>query len=354
LTFKQVFLVHACGLCGNPSWVVAGFDFLRCIPIWNSWLDFYMGVSGFSLFWSVLHTPGPADWTAYARRRAWRILPPYYAAMALVVGLIGLYGVRPGAHSTLGVQVLTHLLLVHSLFLDTATGLIPSFWYISLEAQFYVIFPFLVGAYRKRGLWLLAWVTGLSLVYRYLCVASLSQADLPHQMLPAANILGRCIPFVAGMVAARVVSACAAGELTWSAARSLACGVSGLLLIHYGGFWSLGTQADWPIGDLMLGYGFAALMVAVVAWPEGWPSRWLSHPALLWVGTVSYSLYLVHQSVEMVVSHEVPPLSPHRMFVVLCTVGLALSLLLAAVFHRFLGQLPTRQSMPRRPSPSQA
>src|SRR4051794_21708356 len=75
----------------------------------------------------------------FIQRRAWRIVPPYWAALAFSVFIMGVFVSRkiPDAISFKG--VVTHFLLVQDVVGGTAPN--GAFWSIAIEWQLYFIFP---------------------------------------------------------------------------------------------------------------------------------------------------------------------------------------------------------------------
>jgi len=82
------------------------------------------------------------------RRRAWRILPPYWAAIAVSVALVMLVSLR--THDALSWKgVVAHFFLVQDLVeVGSPNG---AFWSIAVEWQLYWIFPLLL--LLRAGVW---------------------------------------------------------------------------------------------------------------------------------------------------------------------------------------------------------
>ena len=104
----------------------------------------------------------------FFKRRARRILPPYYGALALSLALIyTIIGNRTGtlwdvSNNVDAKAVVAHLVLVQDLF---RTGRINyAFWSIAVEWQIYFLFPLLVWGARRFGV---VRVAGVALVVGY-------------------------------------------------------------------------------------------------------------------------------------------------------------------------------------------
>ena len=148
-------------------------------------VDVFMILSGFLMVYTIEHGRGSPDdastWMRFYLRRFFRIAPGYYAVFAAMVLLIGpvsdglafLQTLDP-AHWPVGGTYdprttkfdLTNILL-HMTFLF---GLHPSYsfssmmgdWSLSLEMQFYAVFPLIYLAMRRTNVLLASW--GLALL----------------------------------------------------------------------------------------------------------------------------------------------------------------------------------------------
>src|SRR3712207_3890082 len=94
---------------------------------------------------------------AYLRRRAVRILPPYYAALVfslLLLKLTNAIAVSPSPQSDdfrLDV-VVSHIFLVHNLHKAWIYGIDPPMWNVAVEWQIYFLFPLvLLPIWRRFG-----------------------------------------------------------------------------------------------------------------------------------------------------------------------------------------------------------
>ena len=117
----------------------------------------FIVISGFCLTLPVISNGGQlrGGVGGFLRRRARRILPPYYAAVALCLLLIWTvigkptgslwdYPIRVNAAA-----IFCHLVLIQDLF---ATSLINYvFWSIAVEWHIYFIVPLLVWCWRRYG-----------------------------------------------------------------------------------------------------------------------------------------------------------------------------------------------------------
>ncbi|GIH15826.1 acyltransferase family protein [Rugosimonospora africana] len=305
-------------------------------PRWLGWLlyghlavVFFFVLSGFSLAIS----PAGDGWRLggilrFARRRAWRILPPYWAALAF--SLVIAWTVTPQPHS--GPPTARTLLVYGPLLQDIVTAPLPNgaFWSIGVEALLYLLFPLLLLIRRRGGpVTLLATVT-----------VPVAAIGLLHPTGSPVNQLTGLTPlftplFAVGMVGAGVM---AAGErvrgLPWQWLSALAAAPVLLLMVLAGSVWTVGHYY-WI--DLAAGPAIAALLAAVATRRPA-PLVWLlATRPVRGLGRFSYSLYLIHLPVVLVVSRELA--GPHvaaglPAFWVTLGVALPVSLAVAWAFCR--------------------
>ncbi|MFO0909343.1 MAG: acyltransferase [Isosphaeraceae bacterium] len=293
-----VVLYHLAGGGGQPYHrLVAGC--LEPFRYGFTGVHLFLVLSGFCLTHSLIRRAAVGrapTLRSYLASRFWRIAPPYYMAMAvylafpvvyLIVGhpseLTGLLTVR---------QVGSHLLFAHGYWPDTIDAICTVFWSLSLEFQFYLALPllFLLGK-RSGASAVILGVAALSLGWRLL----LPRWGTEYGYLVNGCFLGRWTEFALGM-----------GVAFWfnSPARQRT-GINGhrrwwflaLALALFGLGVGFDTQRS-GLADFAFGGGYAALLAAALQSSEldhrGGLGRALSWAPLVWVGMVSYSLYLIH------------------------------------------------------------
>src|SRR4051812_48905247 len=142
--------------------VVVNHVFLRAFPgypvdhapFWAAWFIYgrfavvvFIVLSGFSLALS----PARRGWRqdglrSFALRRARRILPPYWAALAFSLAVAWLVVPPPGQPAPDTGSVVVNGLLVQNLVGVPSPN--RSFWSIAVEAQLYLLFPLLLVLVR--------------------------------------------------------------------------------------------------------------------------------------------------------------------------------------------------------------
>jgi peptidoglycan/LPS O-acetylase OafA/YrhL len=280
-----------------------------CISRGRFSVVFFIVLSGYSIMLPIARdgtqrlTGGLA---AYARRRARRILPPYYVALLMSAGLIVVYneftrrhGLDPVVDDALGAgSVLSHLLLVHNATFAWAFRINGPMWSVATEWQIYFVFALiLLPLWRKAGHMVTlagAWVVG----------------SLPFLLLPAdKNFFWACPWFIGSFmfgVWGAVIGFSPSYQHSWLRQRapwqSLASICFGVIVFLV----ATGRADSWgyPIVDFIVSL-FAFFLVNACAQllttsSEAQSSMllWaLSSRALVYLGGFSYSLYLVQHPV---------------------------------------------------------
>lgn len=235
----------------------------------------------------------------FARRRAWRILPPYYSALAVFIPLqifVPLHG-APGASEAAGApltaaNVVSHLFMFHNLSPAWVGSINGSFWSLALEWQLYIVFPLLVWGFRRWGLArTVTAVLVLTLIYRtwVFVTQDLSQPGAPHSLVYA--LPGRLFEFALGMVAAvRLAGLREAPPRAWMRGYLCAATVFGLLALFITRRWSQYA----PITDVIWGLSFFCMVLCGGGWSAA-GGGWLEWRPLVSLGLISYSVYLIHE-----------------------------------------------------------
>lgn len=223
-------------------------------------VDVFFVISGFAMSWILLRAQEPANTTSSARflaRRLLRLMPPYLACCVMVVALQFASSLAPGFHGQAFAlpsvaQVACHVVYACDAF--SIPWFNPVFWTLAIEVQFYVaIAAIALVATRARAAWIYTLVG-------FIVVASVSAEG--------GSLLRYAPHFAIGALLARHFQ-----TGTHRAAHSaavLAC----LVVIGMG------------LGIIEAMAAAVAATVCLLPWR---PPRWA-----LWLGTVSYSVYLVH------------------------------------------------------------
>jgi peptidoglycan/LPS O-acetylase OafA/YrhL len=275
--------------------------FPAALPIITSYGKFgvqaFFVLSGFILPWSMARAAYRiSDFGRFILKRFLRLDPAYLCSIILSIAFIEAAAGEGGSPANITVfQVLAHLgylnVFLHMPWLN------PVYWTLAIEMQFYIfialVFPILNGSYR---FFIFAGMAIAPLLLR-------NQYFLPHHMSL----------FLLGI-----------GVYLWksqSADRRIAIGwlVGAVILV------CLQLAPSEAIG------GFAGAVVLSVPTIRG---RWL-----VWLGELSFSLYLVHYHVGNKVQSLIAPYLP---WFVVYVIGLSAALTAAYILYRFV-ELPSQR-----------
>lgn len=263
----------------------------------------FIVLSGFCLMRPVVASGGrlAGGVAGYLKRRARRILPPYYAATLLSLALIAAV---PALNRPSGTAwdrclpafrartLLAHALLTHNLDPRHRLKINAPHWSVATEWQIYFALPLLLIAWRRLGI---AATVALAV----------AAGLLPHLLLPAGKNYDTACPwylglFALGMAAAVVEGSAWRDRLPWRAIAIL--GAAGLVLVLLDPRGSAGRWVYWDrplwLRDAFVGLA-TSLGIVAMARDSASGRRALglsvlrSRPVAA-LGTISYSLYLTH------------------------------------------------------------
>lgn len=310
-----------------PRWLPGGFF----------GVDVFFVISGFLITSLIAKQIDRGEFTflGFYKRRALRLFPGLLTVLAVVV-VFGWFADLPQQFSFLGKSLLSSSAFVANIYFLRQGGYFDSaalakpllhLWSLGVEEQFYIFFPvFMILTSRRSSLKkaLLVLVTLVSFAY---CLW-LTYQDPPRAFyLPGSRVWELLIGSICAAIfslGGRFQSARAVGS--WA----------GLALI-------LGSM--WFVDESMLLPGYLALVptigaaLIVLGAPERAANRLLSLRPVVFVGLISYALYLWHWPL-LAINYKIAEAHPSAVSTVLC---LILAVVLA-VLTRQLIETPLRFS----------
>jgi peptidoglycan/LPS O-acetylase OafA/YrhL len=278
-------------------------------------VDLFLVLSGFCLYWPFVsrgETPGPTL-AQFLKRRCLRILPPYYVALVSLAILGAVWPVALNPHTEYGPllkSVIWHALMVHNLRVEYVQQINGAFWSLALEFQLYLLFPVIVEAFRRFNPRVIVLISLISCtLFRSFLLRGNYATDGDFLYVLPSSLFGRNFEFVLGMFAALLVS-----EWQTKGKSPLRVGDYGVALaVLLTAFIRRPHGSNWideissvsaPLYTAVCGLAFAGLLVAASR-PGTWLNRALSARWMVFLGTISYSVYLIHLPVLAILHQAV-------------------------------------------------
>jgi len=251
-------------------------------------VDFFFVLSGFVMCHAYgrqfAHAVGFGSYLRFLRARFARVYPLHFLLLLVYVGLAAI-GIRQ-AQDNPDWSITAHLLLLHAMgFFSHTTWNQPS-WSISVEWWTYIVFPFAVPLAR-RTMSKTAAACALPVI---LGLFAFLVMHFGSANLTVGFAFFRClIGFSAGACLYAIVR-------YWRAASSTHAATNGALIAVI----PVLAFVPSPYADMLAFACFCALVVAASLGRGG--GHWLHRPLLIWIGDISYSIYLWHSLLLHVVA----------------------------------------------------
>jgi peptidoglycan/LPS O-acetylase OafA/YrhL len=307
----------------------------------------FIVLSGYCLMLPVVRKDSarlPIDFRRFIGRRAFRILPPYFATLLLsLVAIAALPALHTPGSGTIwddslpaleAGPVISHLLIVHNWSKQWGYRINGPLWSVASEWQIYFFFPlFLLPLWRRLGMLstLLA-AALLGFAPLWLLPSAASVAIPWYLLLFTFGMAAAAIGFSTDPLATRLRAALPYGVLC-----AALWGLCTVLSLGFGKLWF----AVKPVADVLVGLASASLLLYLTNRPGHVSTiralllRALESRPLVSLGHFSYSLYLTHLPIVALCYFALLPrgLSPSALALTLLIVSFAASLLVAYAFY---------------------
>jgi peptidoglycan/LPS O-acetylase OafA/YrhL len=316
---------------GVESSVIAALSFTARIAV-----DIFILLSGFCLMLPIIRDDGilKGGKRQFFIRRIRRILPPYYAALALSLLLIWtLIGHKTGTLWDISFPVTKRAILAHILLLQNiydSSKINGVFWSIAVESQIYLCFPAFILLTRRIGA---KKSVGLALVLSYLATFLIQHTrfyglTIQYWGLFALGTLGAAICFGKDTEWSVVRQRTFWGPLTF---------VLGLMLFCLWTWFSCHNKSDtYHIFDYLTGCWGMCLLVNATCCTGSRSRAIFEKKPLVFIGAFSYSLYLIHFPVQQCFwQYVIRPLhfDNTKTIFLLVTAGSMVAIGVAYLFH---------------------
>jgi peptidoglycan/LPS O-acetylase OafA/YrhL len=287
LSIVLVLLVHGKDLPGFPGW-----NWLNAVSMRGGFgVDIFFVLSGFLITWLLLKEEtrtGRIDMRGFYTRRALRILPPAFFYLAFV-GILVLLHRSPTQWSEIAAAA-----MFFRNFVIHGTADVGHYWSLSIEEQFYLVWPLLLIILpRKKRL-----PATVALILAAPIWRRLNQHFYPGAWLNQARPDFRYDSLLMGCLLAMLRSnlksaAVLRGKVLQSNLTPFVCVAAIALCLS-----SLGASLGERVGRAFPTIEFAAVALIINYVIEGRPgiiNELLNLAPVIWLGQLSYSLYLWQQ-----------------------------------------------------------
>jgi peptidoglycan/LPS O-acetylase OafA/YrhL len=336
-------------------------------------VDVFFVLSGFLLTTHLLEARSTGPWPWVLRRylvaRIRRVIPAYWAQIAILF-TVAVIAARALPEWTAYIPL--NALMIHNLLPAASQAINPVYWTLPIEFGFYLALPLflrlLVSLERAplaRRLALLALVVAcvvaITWTYRYFVFRMYASSPVNTIVWATSQLPGSFDEFVLGSAAAawlrwrtleRGMPSPRARE-AWSNALLVAgcAGLFGMMYFlhrihaqYWSGHWAL---IVWHT----IAAGFIALGIVGIAL-NGRPARMVfANPVAMFLGTVSYSIYLWHFPIALWIAHGIG--MQGMTFARFCLVVVPVVIVASALSY-YLVERPFLHSARRAPSAGDA
>ena len=261
-----------------------------------------------------------AVWLDFYARRLLRLAPAYYAVIAALVFM----GIAPVVHSwPWDAAYLTNVHIARG-----ATDTV--FWSLSVEEQFYLVWPFAIAFMPRR--WLPATVLAMmafSLLFKLGIILGGFDPGSATRLLPGNLVLlgAGCLLAVASYRGGRAncftwYSGATRRGFTAAAWTALALAVLSWLI-----FPKEGGLVRYFTNDLLCGTFYSWLVLNCAIGVGGLWRGVFDSPVLQYVGRISYGVYLVHNWIPDVVAKYLGPMPKAEAAPIVLTATFAICIL---------------------------
>jgi peptidoglycan/LPS O-acetylase OafA/YrhL len=286
---RAVAILSVLGFHAFPQWIRGGFI----------GVDVFFVISGFLISTVIV---GELERQRFSflnfyQRRIRRIIPALVLVLVACAGA-GWYLLPRDAYAQLGRHIAAgagfgsnFLLWKEAGYFDSASDAKPllHLWSLAIEEQFYVVWP-LVLAFAWRRRWNLLVVTTVLLAASFIANLAMIRTDAVANFYLPTTRMWELLIGAALIGTARIHPHRKLAALRQRFSNPLAC--AGLAALGIAG-WLLTKESMFPGGWALLPTLGAAAIIA--AGPAAWVNRRLfAHPLMVWIGLISYPLYLWH------------------------------------------------------------
>lgn len=272
---------------------------------WGGWMGVYLFfvLSGYLLGSQLSEQPlSKTTVFTFWKRRFLRIYPAFWFQLSILLTFGALTGLF--FHFTSWQYGIQHFILWVNLPPAWVSPMNPVWWTLPIELSFYLLLPFVIYLQRKVGISVVLLATvGLMFVWRTIIIQQHPDVNLSTVVPLLDAIPGSLATFVAGLSLVFMPKA-----KLWVRKLVLICALCALY------FWAHHVaeshETYWTGGNILIYSNFiiATIMAAIVyACLESYPAiSFLSSKLFVWLGHISYGIYLWHFPILLLMKHVWP------------------------------------------------
>jgi peptidoglycan/LPS O-acetylase OafA/YrhL len=276
---------------------------LKPLSIGWSGVDLFFVLSGFLIGGILLDAREARNYfSTFYIRRFFRIVPIYYATLLALLALSVVARYHPGVPADWRMDGLLSLyvfpLFVHNIWMAAGNtmgpGMLPVFWSLGVEEQFYLTLPLLVRFCTRRRLTTIA-VEAILLapILRLVLYSFWPNHPLAWFVL---------MPCRADSLFFGVLAAVAMRDASCKAWLAAHRGLLRALIVVFALGLPVVTQTNMLANGLFmvslmlswLAAFYCLVLIYGMTFPDSLPARCLRWPWLRWLGTIAYGMYLLH------------------------------------------------------------
>ena len=317
--------------------------------VWVSWLQhsgslgvsIFFVLSGFSIHLSQARKLATKEttrqpWGRFFQRRILRLYPAYLGAIGLAIALNVTWALIRGRNPALFLpstwDVLSHLLLLHTLHPDTFFGIIPALWFIGVQVHFYLLYPLFCWLIQRGNIHQALLIVILcTLAFRLLSQSIIlpPNARPEFELVLWMNAPQRWFEWCFGAWIAHQVDQGRRLHLKY-----------GWVIFFLIIFWIYTGSTVKVLYEPILGSLIGFLIWYIVTHENRFQTHSILQP-ILYLGQISYPVYLLHQIFVPYIKSAIPSNLFNAVGLLVVTFGLvmAITLPLSACFHYWL-ELP--------------
>lgn len=269
-------------------------------PLLWAGVDLFFVLSGFLITGILLRQRGTRNFfRAFYYRRFLRIFPAYYLVLAVTFVF---FDPQWREHWYWYAFYVSN---IQDAFVGTGPPVLTPMWSLAVEEQFYLLWPLLVFFLGEKGMWRLAWALVLAApIVRGALTLSFDDFQPAYVLLPCRiDLLAAGSLMVIARTRDRDRFEALARHGFWVAGLGSVAFV-GLAALRPDFRTSQNSLSFNVVGYSLIGVVMVSLIGAVVAArPGSTAHRLLTTRVLIYLGTISYMMYLCHQLIIVELGH---------------------------------------------------